>query len=172
MNTNMIRTVVAIAALGSATIGLAADAISHGEKEFLKNASELGLTEVQMGKLATESATSPDLKALGAKMMADHNVANSELIKLAAAKGVELGMDETASQKAMVASFEGKTGAAFDKEFREHAVKDHAKAIKMFTEAAKDSKDPDVKAFATKNLPILQEHLAMANGTATATSPQ
>lgn len=168
MKTNMIRTMVAIAALGSATIGMAADAVSHGDKEFMKDASELGLTEVQMGRLASEKATDPNLKALGAKMMADHNVANSELIKLAAAKGVELGMDETASQKKMLASFEGKTGAGFDKEFREHAVKDHEKAIKLFTHESETTKDADLKGFAAKNLPVLQEHLAMANGTAAA----
>ncbi|MDQ6860704.1 MAG: DUF4142 domain-containing protein [Verrucomicrobiota bacterium] len=168
MKTNIMRTVVAIAALGSATIGLAADAISHGDKEFLKDASELGLTEVQLGKMAAEKGTSPDIKALGAKMMADHNKSNAELIQIAAAKRVELGMDETAAQKKMLASFEGKTGAEFDKEFREHAVKDHQKAIKTFTHAAETSPDADIKAFAAKNLPILQEHLAMASGTAMA----
>src|SRR3954451_5200068 len=141
MKTNMIRTVVAIA-------------------------SELGLTEVQMGKLAAENATDPNLKALGSKMMADHNVSNSDVIKIAAAKGVELKMDETSTQKKMLSSFEGKTGAEFDKEFREHAVKDHEKTIKLFKHAAETSPDADIKAFAVKNLPILQEHLAMASGTA------
>ncbi len=159
------QAVVAAAALATASLGVAqTDAITGEDKEFLKNASEMGWTEVELGKLAVEKGTAPDVKALGSKMVADHNKANADLIILAKQKGVELGHQPTVLQKRMLAAFEGKTGAEFDKEFREHARKDHEKAIKTFTDAAKDSKDPDVKAYAAKNLAMLQEHLAMAGG--------
>ena len=48
--------------------------------------------------------------------------------------------------------------AGFDNEFKEHVAKDHEKVIKSFSDAAKDSKDPDVKAFAERNLESLKEH--------------
>lgn len=164
--TDVFRILVMAAAAATACVVVAqTDALTREDKEFLKNASEMGLTEVELGRLGAEKATSPDLKALGAKMMADHNKANSDLIILAQSKGVDLKMESTVMQKRMIAAFEGKTGAAFDKEFREHARKDHVKAIKTFTDAAKDAKDPDVKAYAAKNLAILQEHLTMAGGT-------
>ena len=37
------------AALSLATSAIAADAISREDKEFLKNAGEIGVTEVQLG---------------------------------------------------------------------------------------------------------------------------
>ena len=162
---DMFRTLVLAAAFATACVVVAqTDAINREDKEFLKNASEMGWAEIELGKLAAEKGTAADVKALGAKLVADHNKGNADLIILAKSKGVDLGHQPTALQKRMLAAFEGKTGAEFDKEFREHARKDHEKAIKTFTDAAKDAKDPDVKAYAVKNLAMLQEHLQMAGG--------
>jgi putative membrane protein len=41
-------------------------------------------------------------------------------------------------------------------------VKDHKKDVKEFQKEAKSAKDPDVKSFAAKTTPTLQEHLQMA----------
>jgi len=41
-------------------------------------------------------------------------------------------------------------------------VKDHTKDVSAFKKEAKDGKDPDVKAWASKTLPTLEDHLKMA----------
>jgi len=41
-------------------------------------------------------------------------------------------------------------------------VKDHKKDVKEFEKQAKNAKDADVRNFASKTLPTLQEHLKMA----------
>jgi len=38
-------------------------------------------------------------------------------------------------------------------------VDDHKKDVDEFKETANDAKDPDIKAFASKTLPTLEEHL-------------
>ena len=154
------------AALALATTGIAADAISREDKEFLKNAGELGVTEVQLGTLAVERATSPELKALGARLVADHTKSNEELVAIAKAKGVEMTLEPTAVQKKMLADFRAKSGAEFDKELMEHVRKDHEKGIHTFADAAADSKDADIKAFAVKNIAVMKEHHTMSGGTA------
>jgi putative membrane protein len=53
-------------------------------------------------------------------------------------------------------------GPEFDREVQQHAVKAHEKAIKLFQNEAVAGQDPDLKAFAQKTLPVLQQHLAMA----------
>jgi putative membrane protein len=43
-----------------------------------------------------------------------------------------------------------------------HMVTDHEKAVQLFSPAAKEGHDADIKAFASQTLPTLQEHLQMA----------
>jgi putative membrane protein len=53
-------------------------------------------------------------------------------------------------------------GAAFDHAYMAGQVADHEQAVTLFTTAAEDSHDTEVKAFAAKTLPTLQEHLHLA----------
>jgi len=56
-----------------------------------------------------------------------------------------------------------KSGAEFDRDFvREVGIKAHEKDVKLFEKASKDVKDAQLKAFVDKTLPVLREHLAMA----------
>jgi putative membrane protein len=55
-----------------------------------------------------------------------------------------------------------KDAKKFDREYMEHMVKEHKKDVSEFEKQARNAKDPDVKAFASKTLPTLKEHLAMA----------
>ena len=155
---------ILLAAFVFAPGAFGADALSREDKEFLKNAGELNMTEIALGKLAQERAFSPELKTLGATLIADHTAMTEDLVALAKQKGVEMDVKSTAAQKAMISAFKNKTGAEFDREFREHVAKDHEKAIRLFEDAAKDSKDPDVKAYAMKNLAAVQAHHAAVGG--------
>lgn len=148
-------------ALGLAGAAIGQEALSRQDKEFIKKAAEMGVAEVEMGKLAEQKASNPALKAHGAKLVADHSKANQELTQLAQKKGVEIKAEPSAAQKREMGSLAKNSGAEFDKEFTEQQVKDHKKAIREFEKAARDAKDPDVKAFAAEHLPHLQNHLAM-----------
>ena len=55
-----------------------------------------------------------------------------------------------------------KDAKRFDHEYMEQMVKEHKKDVSEFQKQAKSAKDPDIKGFASKTLPTLQEHLAMA----------
>lgn len=157
---------ITLSALSIATSAIAADALSREDKEFLKNAAELGVTEVELGKLAVAKATSAELKALGARLVADHTASNDELIALAVSKGVEMKLEPTSVGKKMLADFKAKVGAEFDKELMEHVRKDHEKGLRTFADAAADSKDADIKAFAMKNVAVMKEHHQLSTGAA------
>jgi putative membrane protein len=49
-------------------------------------------------------------------------------------------------------------GKEFDDRFMEVMAKDHEQMEGMFKEAADKGQDPDVKAFAEKNLPTIKAH--------------
>lgn len=125
---------------------------------FMKDAAEGGLAEVELGKIAAKNAQDPEVKKFGQMMVADHTKANAELKALAAKKNVELPT-EPASYKSDIQEMSGKKGADFDKDYVEMMASDHETTVADFEAQAKNSADPDVKAFAEKSLPILRKHL-------------
>src|SRR5690606_19171443 len=51
----------------------------------------------------------------------------------------------------------------FEKDYIERAGVDaHQDSVELFEDAAEDAEDPDVKAFASKHLPTLKQHLQAA----------
>lgn len=53
-------------------------------------------------------------------------------------------------------------GAEFDRAFVRQVITDHNEAIALYTRAARDLDDSELKAFASETLPTLQEHLSEA----------
>ena len=57
------------------------------------------------------------------------------------------------------------SGAEFDKAYMSHMVDDHKKDVSAFKKESTGGKDADLKGFASKTLPTLQEHLQLAQTT-------
>ncbi len=127
--------------------------VSAKDKEFMMKAAMGGMKEVDMGKMAEQQGKSDDVKKIGSRMVADHGKANSELMAIAAKKGVTLGKN-----KAKMAKLDE---ANFDKEYLAAMVKDHEKDLAEFQSEAQNGSDPDVKAFAAKTAKVIESHLAM-----------
>ena len=142
----------------------AGDELSRGDKQFLKDASEMALAEIELGKLAQSNGSSLDVKQLGNKLIADHTKSLSELKAIAKAKKVELDWKPTTQQSRVLLAFEKKSGVEFDKEFREQVGDDNEKAIKIFQDTAKNTKDTDVRAYASRSLVALRTHRLLASG--------
>ena len=129
------------------------------DADFVEDAAIGGMSEVELGKLASTKATSADVKAFGQMMVTDHTKANDELKALAAKKGWKLPAEVDSSHKSTADDLKSRTGADFDKEYVEEMVDDHETDVKAFEDKAKNATDPDLKAFAEKTLPTLRKHL-------------
>lgn len=127
-------------------------------EEFLKEAAQGGLAEVEMGNLAAKNAQSAEVKAFGQMMVSDHGKANAELKALAAKKNIELPAD-IGSHRSTIDKLKGLMGKDFDHKYVDAMVDDHDKDVSAFQAQADKSADPDVKAFAAKTLPVLKAHL-------------
>jgi putative membrane protein len=53
-------------------------------------------------------------------------------------------------------------GGAFDRTYAQAMVQDHQEDLRDYQAEAQNGTDPDVKAFAARHVPLLQEHLRMA----------
>lgn len=139
------------------------DKLASGDRKFVQEAAGSGMFEVQAGQLAASKASDPAVKSFASMLVEHHSAANNELTQLANTKGVELPAAPPRAMRSDIDKLGKKTGQEFDREFvREVGIKAHQKDIKLFEKASKDLKDPELKAFAAKTLPTLQQHLAQA----------
>ena len=63
--------------------------LSQKDVELYPKAAAGGQQEVENGKMAEKQGKAPDVKRIGARMVADHTKANKELTELANRKGVK-----------------------------------------------------------------------------------
>jgi len=129
---------------------------------FVKKAARGGLAEVELGKLATEKASSEDVKKFGQRMVDDHGKANDQLKQVASEEHITLPEGLSAKDKATKDRLEKLSGAQFDRAYMRDMVKDHRQDVAEFEHASKSAHDPAVKSFATQTLPTLQDHLKEA----------
>jgi putative membrane protein len=131
------------------------------DRDFIKIAASNNQAEIQLGKLAAERGSNAQVRDFAKRLEKDHTQANVELLKITTAQGIELSRDmgpyqEAANQLAQL------HGAEFDRAFVRRMVKAHEEAITHFTTEAKQGRNAELKAYAAKVLPILQEHLQLA----------
>ena len=139
------------------------DKIARGDRKFIQDAANSGMFEVQVAQLAAAKATDAQVKSFASMLVDHHTAANNELVKIANARQVELPAAPKRALRRDIEKLGKKSGAEFDREFvREVGIEAHEKDIKLFQKARKDVKDPELKAFVEKTLPVLQEHLAAA----------
>ena len=139
----------------------AADA-ANADHAFVMDAAMGGMAEVELGRVASGKAQSDAVKRFAERMVTDHGKINDELKTLAQNKNISLPTDSGAKHKAMKDRLEKLSGAAFDKAYMQEMLTDHRKDVSEFQKESRTGKDPDVKAWATKTLPTLEEHLQLA----------
>jgi putative membrane protein len=130
------------------------------DTSFIETAAQGGMTEVELGKLAEQNASSSDVKQFGTRMVTDHSKADADLKSIADKKGVTVPSTLDAKHQAMVTKFQHLSGPAFDKAYVHMMVKDHEKDASVFRAESQEGTDPDVKAFAGDTLKVIEMHLS------------
>jgi len=147
--------------------------------QFLQQASISGINEVSMGNLGLKRAQDSKIKDYAQVILNDHMVINAEIKALAKRKNIKLPdsmsipinsmqtkvdtalsspsvkQADTSKNKTIVAD---SVEANFDSGYMQMMIKDHQKAIDLFTQGSQN-KDPDIQTFCLKYLPVLKRHL-------------
>jgi putative membrane protein len=140
------------------------------DRHFLQNAIEGNLTEIQLGKMAEQKASTEAGRSFGRMLANDHSDNNEKATQIARALQVSVPTEPNAKQQQMINHFSQLSGRSFDRELAQHMVADHRKDIRDFEQATK-SQDGPVADYAKDTLPTLRKHLdtaeALANRVAT-----
>ncbi|WP_235894439.1 DUF4142 domain-containing protein [Flavobacterium zepuense] len=129
------------------------------DSQYLVDAAEVDMKEIELGKLAQTKSTNADVKALAAMMITAHTKAAADTKALADKKGITLPASLTEKGQDKYADFNDKTGHDFDKAYTDAMVDGHEKTIDKIEKASEKAKDPDIRMWAANMLPELRKHL-------------
>jgi putative membrane protein len=130
---------------------------------MLRDIAHANLAEIATGQLAVEKASDPKVKEFAQQMVDDHTKALTDVQQLAQTKTVKLPTEPDLKHKAAMTKLKMMSGASFDKSYVKTAgVGDHVATEKLLKKTQASAQDADVKALATKMLPVVQGHLTHA----------
>jgi putative membrane protein len=132
------------------------------DADFVVNAADGGLFEVQASALAKTNASSEKVKMLAEHIVTDHSKANEELKKVAAKKNITLPGKLSNKMQEKFDELTKLKGEDFDKEYTKTMIDAHKDAIDMFEKEAEKGKDGELKAWAAGKVATLKSHLQMA----------
>lgn len=136
--------------------------MAAADRNFLMDAAMGGMMEVELGRLAAQQGASDAVKQFGQRMVDDHSKANQELMNLAQGKGITLPTTMDEKHHKDMTKLSSLSGADFDREYVKMMVSDHRKDVSEFEKESTRGTDADLREFASKTLPTLQEHLKLA----------
>ena len=131
------------------------------DEKFADAAAVGGMEEVQLGQLAAQKGASDEVRQFGQRMVDDHSKAGDDLKQVASGKGWTLPAALDAKAQADVQKLSALSGDKFDKEYVSMMLKDHKKNVAEFQKESSGGADADIKSFASRTLPVIQEHLQM-----------
>lgn len=146
----------------TAAIPSIARAATDDDKKFLATASQADVNETKLSQLAEEKATNPAVKAFAKKMVAEHTKMSKSMQPFAESWGLTAPTDLDDDHKQEYSKLNGLSGADFDKEYMDQMVSDHGKALDLFTDEAKDTKDMKFRAVVLKGKTMVAAHKNMA----------
>jgi len=137
--------------------------IAPKTQDFVTEAAQSDLLEIASSKLALTKSDSDKTKQFADRMIKDHTATSDELKSLVTGKAtVKLPamMDKAHQDKLDKLSKLG--GKDFTKSYNDMQISAHKEAVSLFERYGKGGDNPELKAFAAKTLPHLQQHLQMA----------
>ncbi len=131
-------------------------------QQFVTQAAQSSLAEIQLSQLASQKGASNQVKSYAQQMITDHTRANNELKQLANQKKYTVPTSLDPQHQTAKANLSRLSGQAFDTAYMQQMEQDHVKAVSLFQQEASQGQDQDLKSWAAKTLPKLQNHEQMA----------
>ena len=129
------------------------------DAQFLVNAAEINLKQIQLGRLAQQKGSTTQVKELGKMMEDSHTKSQRDLTALAKSKRITIPTSATNDTRDAYEDLNKKSGNDFDKAYADKMVSQHEDAIETFENATTDNYDADIKNWAIASLPELRTHL-------------
>lgn len=135
--------------------------VSAQDQNFVNLAATSDMFEIQSSRLALQRSRNPATRRFAQRMIDDHTQSSQRLAALAQAKGIVLPTGLDPEQQRMMAAIDN-TRRIFDQEYFRQQGMAHAGAVQVYQTEIANGYDADLRGFAQQTLPVIQEHLSMA----------
>jgi putative membrane protein len=164
-------TIAALTFSSSAVASTHAQAKASGlDKQELKMSMQGDLFEIAGGQLALSRSQSSAVRTLATRLVQDHTKSMADATKVAKKVGVTVPDAPSPTQQWELQVLGTMTGTTFDSQYARLEVADHQQDIEDSTTEKDDGSNSDVTKLAAQDLPMLRQHLALAQQ-ATTSSP-
>jgi len=147
-------------------------ALQAPDQKFLMDAMMGNNAEIAMGQLALQRASSPDVKNFAQMMVDQHTAANNELMTMAQGATMTMtpGMIDP-MHRALADAMSRLSGADFDMAYIKSQMADHALARDLYERYSKNGDNKDLKNYAKKTRPAIEQHYSTVQSMDTRMSP-
>lgn len=135
--------------------------VSSQDQNFVMNAAASDAFEIQSSQLALQKSRNPNVLRFAQRMIDDHTKSTQQLTQVASVKGLKAAPTLDSPQQRMMATLDGARGG-FDREYWRAQVAAHQATAALYQTEISGGYDADLRGFAQQTLPIVQQHLAMA----------
>jgi len=136
---------------------LATDRLTPSERAFLEQARESIRQQRRLGELGQSLARGTEVRAHAQKIVSEYRQMLERIEGLVRKKRTALLQPPEIPSEAYH-ELAAKSGPEFERGFVAILNEWHERTLALFERAATDARDPDVRQFASAQLPILREH--------------
>jgi len=132
------------------------------DTSFVTKATYANLAEIDFARLAQTKSTNDSILSFAQHMITEHTTALSGLDSIANQFNYTLPTTIDSAHAALKTQAMGLSGIGFDSTYINSQIADHVNAINLFQNEVNLGNNPNIKGYASRMLPHLQEHLARA----------
>jgi len=161
------KKLVLVASLAALLAPVAAGASAPPQDEqWLQTSISGDRFEIRGGQIALQRALSPQVRALGQRLVKDHSKSLHDAIALAQKYGIGVPPAATPSEQWELNRIKNMPRSWFDGQYTALEIKDHNQDIEETGFEARKGEQWEIREEARKDLPMLNMHLRLAKAAA------
>jgi putative membrane protein len=126
--------------------------------EFVREATSGSRFQLLSSQLALTRPVSPQVRQFARNVIRDHQQEDRQLRAILRKEGLRPAEGLTAKQRQKLDQLRAARGRAFEREYINDHVAGHAQAMALFRDYARNGQNPQLRQFAERRLPVVQEH--------------
>lgn len=139
---------------------------NSADRTFMSSAAEANLAEIDTAKMVGQKSTDPAVKDFANRMVTDHTQASRGLASLAEVSAIKLPTEPGVMERNQKNELQKLSGAKLDDAYLRDELQGHKEAIAAFENEIENGQNQEVKNYAVKTLPTLQDHIRIAEDVA------